>query len=73
MKIETRFDLGDKVFTLYNDRVNEVLITGIMTETTRFECGRTTINYKIQFQAGGETKLGESKLFATKDELLKTL
>lgn len=70
MKIETRFNLGDEVFILYNDRIQCVTVTGIEVFCT-FKDNR--INYTVQFSAGGETKFAESRLFPTKVSLINSL
>lgn len=73
MTIETKFNLGDYAFVLYDNQISTVQITSILTETSRYRRGDTTINYQVQFPAGGETKISESRLFETKDDLLATL
>ena len=73
MVIETRFDLNDKGFVIYDNKVYEVIVTGITIETTTFYWGRVTISYEVRFPSGGETKVDKSKLFASKEELIKTL
>lgn len=76
MKIETKFNLGDRVFVLYQDRIHEVFVTGVfafhefngtLTHST------FAINYRVKFEAGGEAKFSEDRLFATKEELLESL
>lgn len=69
MVIETKYDLGDKAFVLYNNKIYVVIVTGI---TINVE-SRTTITYKIRFPSGGETELDKSRLFSTKEELIETL
>lgn len=70
MKFETQFSLGDNAYVLHNDRIYNVEVTGIEVFITPKEQG---INYKVRFPAGGETKLSESRLYPTKQELLDTL
>ena len=70
MKFETRFKLGDSVYVLYENKVYNVEVVGIEVFITLKE---QVINYKIRFPAGGETKLSESRLYPTKQELLDTL
>lgn len=76
MKIETKFNLGDRVFVLYHDRVHEVFVTGVFA-FHEFNGTLThdtfAINYRVKFEAGGEAKFGEDKLFATKEKLLELL
>lgn len=70
MTIETKFNLGDKVFVLYNDKIQEVSVTGVYAF---YEYNPIHINYRVKFVAGGETKLSEDRLFATKQELINSL
>ena len=73
MTIETKFNLGDYAFVLYDNQISAVQITSILTETPRYRRGDTTINYQVKFPAGGETKISESRLFETKEGLLASL
>lgn len=76
MQIETKFNLGDKVFVLYNERVHEVLVTGVFAFhelNGTLSHDTFAINYRVKFQAGGETKISEERLFATKEKLLESL
>lgn len=76
MKIETKFNLGDKVFVLYHDRVHNVLVTGVFAfhefdGTLKHDT--FAINYRVKFEAGGEEKFSEDRIFATKEKLLESL
>lgn len=77
MKIETKFNLGDKVFVLYHDKVHNVLVTGVFAfHEFNGPSNRDTtfaINYRVRFEAGGEEKFSEDRLFATKEKLLESL
>ena len=76
MTIETKFNVGDTAFVLYENRIYEVTVTGISYFTEYNNIWRrltSEINYRIKFPAGGETKLAESRLFATKQDLLESL
>lgn len=70
MTIETKFNLGDEVFVLYNDRIHCVTVTGVEVFCSFKDNG---INYMVQFSAGGETKFAESRLFSTKVSLINSL
>ena len=70
MKFEIQFKLGDSVYVLYENKVYNVEVVGIEVFITLKE---QVINYKIRFPAGGETKLSESRLYPTKQELLESL
>lgn len=76
MKIETKFNLGDKVFVLYDSGIHEVSVTGVFA-FHEFNGTLThdtfAISYKVRFAAGGETKISEGRLFATKQELINSL
>lgn len=71
MTIETKFNLGDEAYILYNDKVHKVVITGI--EVYSEKVGDVVTNYKIRFEAGGEYKAAEVRLFGTKLSLLNSL
>lgn len=76
MKIETRFNLGDEVFVLYNDRIHCVTVTGVEVFCTLKDNGinyTAGINYTVRFSAGGETRFAESRLFHTKVSLINSL
>lgn len=70
MTIETKFNLGDEVFVLYNDKIHCVTVTGV---EVFLNFGDSGINYRVQFPAGGETKFAESRLFPTKLSLINSL
>lgn len=70
MTIETNFNLYDNAFVIYDNRIYEVVVTGIEAFTDH---GYVKVNYKVRFPAGGETKMADSLLFATKQELINAL
>jgi hypothetical protein len=85
MTIETKFNYGDTVFVLTNNKVYNVTIIGVnvqygteidrVNQQGRKSCSnpKQYITYKIEYQSGGETTIDEDNVFATKDELLKSL
>lgn len=70
MTIETKFNLGDKVFVLHNDRIHQVEVISLCAFT---EIHDVKINYDVMFHAGGTAKFSEKRLFATKQELIESL
>lgn len=70
MTITVEFMLGEDVFVLHANKIYKVEVTGIIVEITE---QNQSITYKVRFPAGGETKFDEARLFATKEELLKSL
>lgn len=76
MKIETKFNLDDEVFVLHNDKIHKVIVTGVFAfhEYNGTMTNKTfAINYRVKFEAGGETKFSEDRLFATKLSLINSL
>ena len=76
MKIETKFNLGDEVFVLHNDKIHKVIVTGVFffaeyNGTLTYKT--SAVNYRVKFEAGGETKFEESRLFPTKVSLINSL
>lgn len=71
MTIKTKFDLGDKAFVIYNNKIFEVIITSI--EVFAKDATDIYTDYNIRFPSGGEVKIAESHLFNTKQELIETL
>lgn len=69
MKINTKFDVGDRVFFMNDNKVCETNIERI-TITTKED--NIEIKYLVKVSYGYESLL-ESKVFTTKQELLNTL
>ena len=70
MKIETKFNLGDKVFVLWHDKVQKVEVVSLCAFT---EISDIKINYDVSFVPGWVETLSESRLFGTKQELIDSL
>ena len=70
MKIETKFNLGDKVFVLCNNKVQKVEVVSLCAFT---EISDIKINYDVRFWTGGVETLSEYRLFETKQELINSL
>ena len=74
MKIETKFDCEQEVFMIAQNKVFEVEIERIIIEVS--ELGTERLTYIIKehpISSSYSRSFGESSLFATKDELLKSL
>ena len=65
MTIETKYNIGDEVWLMYRNKVFSGRIVGIVLQSNR-------ISYKIVSIIKGMW-FSESKLFLTKEELLKSL
>lgn len=74
MRIQTKFDVTDRVYTLYQNKVEVVEIKEI-----RVTCGFsgknfvTNIEYGVRFDAGGTARIHEDKLFENKQALVNSL
>lgn len=69
MTIETKFNVGEKVFTMYLDKVSLITIEKIVIIYTIKGCNTDiTVRYITP-----ECERTEGKLFKTKEELLKSL
>jgi len=85
MTIETKFNFGDMVFVLAANKVHNVKIISVdarYSDTIERIDGHGTIKssnpkqyvtYRVKYQSGGENTFEETELFATKDDLLKSL
>jgi len=87
MTIETKFNLGDVVCLLKGEKVHFVQIIKINTQFgNQINCvndkqrnGFTSttptqyVSYRVKYQSGGKEEFGEERLFATKEDLLKSL
>lgn len=80
MKIETKFDVGQEVYFMHDNKVQTAKITEV--NITIFELNaqycttKSTCLYKLSFRASersGSIVKDESELFATKEDLLKSL
>lgn len=68
MEVNTKFEIGDIVWFIDNNRAIYLEVTGI-TISLDFNAD-VEIVYSLHFE---DKKLEESKLFKTKEELLKSL
>ena len=85
MTIETKFNYGDTVFVLTNNKVYNVKIVGVNVQYSKeldrinqqgsVSCSmpKQYITYKIEYPSGGVGDAEETNVFATKEDLLKSL
>ena len=72
MEIKTKFNLWQKVYLLQNNKVNCLQIDGISVKVIALGGGEEEI--EISYKLCGLTdSFDEKALFATKEELLKSL
>lgn len=74
MKIETKYNIGDKVFVLTNDEIKECTVVYINTRHSKHH--EPSIRYGIEYpkvNSYGELERPEETCFATKEGLLKSL
>ena len=67
MTVNTKFNIGDQVWYMSDNRPNESDITGLSISIN--ESGRPTIEYTLHFNE----KIGEAYLFSSKEELIAAL
>ena len=70
MTIETKYNLGQKVFFLLNNKVECYPIVKIEVEV---DGGDMSVNYTLHNSLGRIKPIREELLFPTKEELLKSL
>ena len=70
MTIETKYNIGDKVFLLIRNKVESYPIGDIRIDVSGM---RTNTSYRLRTQAGHTEYYSENELFPTKEELLKSL
>lgn len=72
MEIKTKYDLWQEVFFLHNNKVHSFQIDSISVRVIALGGGEEEI--EISYKLNGLTNsFDESDLFATKEELLKSL
>lgn len=70
MKIETKFNLDDEVFVIWENKVCHAVVTAI---DIHISCLPMKIIYQVQFETAGIIGFYEERLFATKQELIDSL
>lgn len=74
MKFETKFDIGNTLFTMHDNRIVEVDVVGITIQT--YNNGNAYAHYKVShflYDMFEEFEVGEDNLFVTKEELVEDL
>lgn len=72
MKIETKFNIDDEIFTIFEDNIVKGKVARIMIESRGNSMSDTEISYMIYCENGyAIQRTSESKLFATKQELIE--
>lgn len=73
MKVKTKFDVGDMVYCLIDNKVRCELIDGITVKyRDDFDPKEPCVRYHL-FGTGRDLTFLEGQVFRTKDELIKTL
>lgn len=71
MKINTKHSIGDTVFFMLDDKVTTGIVNSIQIVVGRAEVPR--IFYTIEYDGNIEIERAEFGVFATKQQLLRTL
>lgn len=74
MKFESKFDIGDALFTMYNNRIKKVTINEI--NIIKSHTSNVYIHYKVSYldyDIIKEFEVNEEDLFATKEEVIEDL
>ena len=66
MTVKSKFEIGDNVWFVSNNKVHQLKITGV-------EMYVALEGTKVKYNLYDNTELEESKVFATKEELLESL
>lgn len=68
MKATTKYDIGDMVWSLRDNRAVKLDVTRVIVSIERD--GLCEVSYSLHY---GDEEIPESKLFKTREELLNTL
>jgi hypothetical protein len=74
MKFESKFDIGNKLFTMHDNRIVEVDVVEITIQT--YNDSNAYAHYKVShfmYDAFETFEVGEDDLFVTKEELVEEL
>jgi len=74
MRIETKFNLGDKLYFVRENRINEGTVSGIEIDVGKTNKKKivTDLSYRV-WNGSSMTMISESRAFATIDELTASL
>lgn len=76
MTIETKYNIGDVVYVMYNNKVTSIKICGMDINIEEGFDGQYTLPTKVEilyYDFGKHHSFNEQNLFPTKEELLKSL
>ena len=72
MEIKTKYNIGDRVYTLFDNKVENFIIEGInIVADKEYPILIQYLSYNII--PGENTRFDEERVFPTKEELLKSL
>ena len=77
MTIDTRYNIGDKVWTIVENRIQYLCIQDFAIETSSVvfndKCEFVSCGLRIQYYLGNSEWVEEDMCFPTKEELIKSL
>ena len=81
MKFETKYDLGDCVWFMHDNKAKRGRILGIelnyscshFDEANTPKCVDYSVDYTVKICLGHSIRMSGEELFSTKEELLKSL
>ena len=71
MTINTKYSIGDDIYSMSDNKVLPEYVTGILTETKKDHNG--SIVTEVRYKTNNTRVLKEDGVFSTKEELLKSL
>ena len=74
MKFESKFDIGNTLFTMHNNQIVEVDVVEITIQT--YNIDNVYVHYKVShfmYDVFETFEVGEDDLFVTKEELVEDL
>ena len=71
MLIDIKYNIGDSIYSMYNNKVYHEHITSILTDTQINSKG--VIKTEVRYKTNNARVLDEDKVFSSKEELLKSL
>ena len=71
MMINTKYSIGDVIYSMSDNKVKSEYVTGILTDTYRDHKGNVVT--EVRYKTNISKCLNENVVFSTKEDLLKTL
>ena len=71
MLIDIKYNIGDSIYLMHNNKVYNEHITSILTDTQINSKG--VIKTEVRYKTNNARVLDEDKVFSSKEELLKSL